>query len=54
MRILAISDTESKLLWDYFDFTDPFTYGTPTTEQVRAHVRNALHELARLEDYYKL
>ena len=50
----ALDTSPNALLWDYFDFTDPFTYGTPTTEQVRAHVRNALHELARLEDYYKL
>ena len=50
----ALDTSPNALLWDYFDFTQPFTYGTPTQEQVKAHVSNAMRELARLEEYYNL
>jgi len=48
----ALDTTPNVLLWEYFQSKETPSYDSLSTDEVKEHVRNALNELSRLDDYY--
>ena len=49
----ALDSSPNMLLWNYFDSNVTPTYDSMTQADAKEHMRNALHELIRLEEFYR-